>query len=817
MTVLTGLLDMARTYVVGVPGIGPVTLGGAVPRYQTWAAAGAVDGGTYSYGITDANNQQENGVCVYSAAGPSITRTPVFSTAAGNAPIQVTSQAQVYFTLLKEGFPAGGVTTVDTGVGLSGGPITVTGTVTLDPATALALGGVVIGGGVTVNPGGTISVSPGGVTTVDTGPGLSGGPITNVGTLTLEPASTADIGGVIIGTGITVTPDGTISVGAATGSFVQTETGSTSEPISGMATLANPPLADVLVPAVVAGDTINYLSSISTLLTAPNAPASSGQGGGTIVVTGGDGDGAGHGGLVNIVAGGGPNTGGVVTVAGGRVTTSGTAGIAAVFGGQNFGIGAGGSVQVFGGNARGLNTADVGGSVLITGGEVGSGGSSATLGVAGGVTITGGFGVGSSNAGGVLIQGGNAHSGSGADVTISGGQRQAGGSFGHVLVNNLPNTDPLTAGVLWLLNGYVVETGAVRGAGGVTSIVAGLGLAGGTITTTGTVTLDVATTAALGGLIVGSGATINAGGTLSVAAPGTGTVRSIVVGTGLGGGTITGTGTITNTGVLAVGATAGSIVLGSMLAMTGATLNTTGFGSMALENSNSVSITGGTITGMPTPSGSTDVANKAYVDSVAAGLNPAVAVQAATAAILPNSPTYNNGAAGIGAFITTTTLNTALVIDGQTINTLGQRVLVKNEGSGGGLGAPDNGVYTLTQIVGLAAAWILTRALDYDQPSDMNNTGAIPVVNGTVNAQTSWVLTSQIATVGTDPLTFTQYTLNPTTIVQGPASAINGHLAVFNGTSGKLIADGGAPVAGSVTFLLATTGANAAFILKGIK
>lgn len=200
---------------------------------------------------------------------------------------------------------------------------------------------------------------------------------------------------------------------------------------------------------------------------------------------------------------------------------------------------------------------------------------------------------------------------------------------------------------------------------------------------------------------------------------------------------------------------------------------------------------------VPTPSASTDPANKAYVDSVAAGLNPAVAVQAATAAILPNSPTYNNGASGIGAFITTATLNTALVIDGQTINTLGQRVLVKNEGSGGGLGAPDNGVYTLTQIVGIAAAWILTRALDYDQPSDMNNTGAIPVVTGTVNAQTSWVLTSQVTTVGTDPLTFTQYTLNPTTIVQGPASAVSGNLAVFSGTSGKLIADGGAPVAGA--------------------
>jgi hypothetical protein len=220
---------------------------------------------------------------------------------------------------------------------------------------------------------------------------------------------------------------------------------------------------------------------------------------------------------------------------------------------------------------------------------------------------------------------------------------------------------------------------------------------------------------------------------------------------------------------------------------------------------------------VPTPVASTDPANKAYVDNVAAGLNPAVAVQAATAAILPNSPTYNNGVAGVGAFITTATVNTALVVDGQTINTLNQRVLVKNETGGGGLGGTANGIYFLSQIVGVAAPWILTRALDFDTPTDMNNTGAIPVVNGTANAQTSWVLTSQIGTIGIDTLTFTQYTLNPTTLVVGPASAVSGHLAVFSGTSGKLIADGGAPASTlSQAFLFAQIGANAAFGMEGL-
>ncbi len=68
-------------------------------------------------------------------------------------------------------------------------------------------------------------------------------------------------------------------------------------------------------------------------------------------------------------------------------------------------------------------------------------------------------------------------------------------------------------------------------------------------------------------------------------------------------------------------------------------------------------------------------------------------------------------------------------------------------------------------LQGVANKPVLTRALDYNSPSDINNTGAIPVVNGTVNATTTWVLTSTVNTVGTDPLTFTEFSLKPSTIV----------------------------------------------------
>jgi hypothetical protein len=178
----------------------------------------------------------------------------------------------------------------------------------------------------------------------------------------------------------------------------------------------------------------------------------------------------------------------------------------------------------------------------------------------------------------------------------------------------------------------------------------------------------------------------------------------------------------------------------------------------------------------------TTPANTAFVttavNNAIAGVNPAMAVQAASATVLPNSPTYNNGVGGIGAFLTTATLNTALVVDGYTA-VLGDRILVKNQAS-----SFQNGVYTLTQVQTIGLPWILTRALDYDTPSDMNNTGAIPVVNGTANVDTQWVQTSQVVTVGTDAVTFTQFTLNPNTLLTAvsAASAAN-KLAVSAGAS----------------------------------
>lgn len=172
------------------------------------------------------------------------------------------------------------------------------------------------------------------------------------------------------------------------------------------------------------------------------------------------------------------------------------------------------------------------------------------------------------------------------------------------------------------------------------------------------------------------------------------------------------------------------------------------------------------LTGAPTAptatagDNTTQLATDAFVTTAVAnaiaGVNPAVAVLAATTLASNTSGlTYANGVGGVGATFTGT-VNTALTFDGVTLTALGQRVLVKNDTQ-----SPSgafNGVYFLSVLQTALLAPVLTRALDYDTPSDINNTGAVPVQSGTANIATSWLLTSQVATVGTSPLTYIQFT-----------------------------------------------------------
>jgi hypothetical protein len=207
---------------------------------------------------------------------------------------------------------------------------------------------------------------------------------------------------------------------------------------------------------------------------------------------------------------------------------------------------------------------------------------------------------------------------------------------------------------------------------------------------------------------------------------------------------------------------------------------------MTTTLSASVNLTGSPTTTTQSPSdNSTKIATTAQVQSAVAvavaGVNPAVSVKAATTLASDTSSfTYNNGASGVGATLTGTT-NTAVVIDGFTFSAMGQRLLVKNDTVSPS--GSRNGVYTVTQLQTTLLPPILTRATDYDMPSDMNSTGSIPVIGGTLNALTSWLMTSTIATVGTDPLIFVQFSFsqvasaNPTATASD--TAVNGSALTF--------------------------------------
>lgn len=207
--------------------------------------------------------------------------------------------------------------------------------------------------------------------------------------------------------------------------------------------------------------------------------------------------------------------------------------------------------------------------------------------------------------------------------------------------------------------------------------------------------------------------------------------------------------------------------------------NGVALGTMATQNANSVSITGGAITGMSAPVAPSDVARKQDVDAVASGLIVYPAMTLATAAVLPNTPTYANGAAGVGATLTAGS-NTTLTVDGTAapLNTL---VLVKNQAS-----TFQNGFYFVSAAGSGAAPWILTRCTlaacgkEFDSAATMLAGSYAAVTSGSTNTNTAWVLAATVTTVGTTPATFNLFS-NVSAGVS-TLNLLNGALSIVAGT-----------------------------------
>ena len=145
------------------------------------------------------------------------------------------------------------------------------------------------------------------------------------------------------------------------------------------------------------------------------------------------------------------------------------------------------------------------------------------------------------------------------------------------------------------------------------------------------------------------------------------------------------------------------------------------------------------------PTANQDAATKAYVDSVANGLDVKDSVKVATAAALA-AVTYNNGAGTL-----TADANGALTVDGVTM-AVNDRILVKDQAS-----AVQNGIYKVTATGGASAVFVLTRTPDADTAAELTGGTFFFAEEGTANADNGYVATHNgTPTFGSTNITFAQ-------------------------------------------------------------
>ena len=155
------------------------------------------------------------------------------------------------------------------------------------------------------------------------------------------------------------------------------------------------------------------------------------------------------------------------------------------------------------------------------------------------------------------------------------------------------------------------------------------------------------------------------------------------------------------------------------------------------------------------PTANLQAATKQYVDTIAAaGLHYHAPVRVEHPSNL--TATYDNGASGVGATLTNSGTQAALVLDNVTM-VLNDRVLIANQTN-----QAHNGVYTVTNVGSASTNWVLTRATDADSygPSDPDALGegdAFFIKEGDTNAGHLDVMTtSGTITFGTTDIVFSE-------------------------------------------------------------
>ena len=179
-----------------------------------------------------------------------------------------------------------------------------------------------------------------------------------------------------------------------------------------------------------------------------------------------------------------------------------------------------------------------------------------------------------------------------------------------------------------------------------------------------------------------------------------------------------------------------------------------GLGSISTQASSNVAITGGSVTGLGSPSNSSDAATKNYVDEAVAGLRTRIIAEVATTA----NVNLSNG------------LEAGDSIDGVTL-VAGDRVLVKDQST-----ATENGLYL---AVSSGAA---SRDPEHDTIAELS--GGLVVVNqGSTNDNKIFLCTTDsTGSIGSTNITYTQVTPSNTGTVTsiGIADSGAGEFTVSN-------------------------------------
>jgi hypothetical protein len=155
-----------------------------------------------------------------------------------------------------------------------------------------------------------------------------------------------------------------------------------------------------------------------------------------------------------------------------------------------------------------------------------------------------------------------------------------------------------------------------------------------------------------------------------------------------------------------------------------------GLGTISTQASNNVSITGGSISGLSSPSAGTEPATKTYTDNLVAGLKTRVICRVATTGNVDLSADLQNSD----------------TLDGVTLAT-NDKVLVKNQST-----ASQNGIYKVV------ASGTASRDTDFDTAGEMAGQMVI-IQEGSTNADTIWLNTNDSnMSLGSTSVSFSKVT-----------------------------------------------------------